>query len=39
LSNNRLNAIEDLSKALKKEKRTLIKRIALCCLEIEVEDL
>jgi hypothetical protein len=39
LSNNRLDAIKDLSKALEKEKRTLIKRIALCCLEIEVKDL
>jgi hypothetical protein len=38
-SNDRLDAIEDLSKALEKEKRTLIKRIALCCLEIEVKDL
>jgi hypothetical protein len=39
LSNNRLDAIKALSKALEKEKRTLIKRIALCCLKIEVEDL
>jgi hypothetical protein len=39
LSDDRLDAIEDLSKALEKEKRTLIKRIALCYLEIEVEDL
>jgi hypothetical protein len=39
LSNNRLNVIKDLSKALEKEKRTLIKRIALCCLEIKVKDL
>jgi hypothetical protein len=39
LFNNKLNAIKDLSKVLEKEKRTLIKRIALCCLEIEVEDL
>jgi hypothetical protein len=39
LSNNGLDAIEDLSKALEKEKRTFIKRIALCCLEIKVEDL
>jgi hypothetical protein len=39
LSNNRLDAIEDLSKALEKEKRTFIKRIALCYLEIEVKDL
>jgi hypothetical protein len=39
LSNNRLDAIKDLSKALEKEKRTLIKRIAFCCLEIEVKDL
>jgi hypothetical protein len=39
LSNDRLDVIEDLSKALEKEKRTFIKRIALCCLEIEVKDL
>jgi hypothetical protein len=39
LSNNRLDIIKDLSKALEKEKRTLIKRIALCYLEIEVKDL
>jgi hypothetical protein len=39
LSNNKLNAIKDLSKVLEKEKRTLIKKIALCYLEIEVEDL
>lgn len=39
LFNNKLNTIKDLSKALEKEKRTLIKRIALCCLEIEVKDL
>jgi hypothetical protein len=39
LSDNRLDVIEDLSKVLEKEKRTFIKRIALCCLEIEVEDL
>jgi hypothetical protein len=39
LFNNKLNAIKDLSKALEKEKRTFIKRIALCCLEIKVEDL
>jgi hypothetical protein len=39
LFNNRLNAIKDLSKALEKEKRTFIKRIALCYLEIKVEDL
>jgi hypothetical protein len=39
LSNNRLDAIKDLSKVLEKEKKTLIKRIALCCLEIEVKDL
>jgi hypothetical protein len=39
LSNNKLNAIKDLSKALEKEKRTFIKRIALCYLEIEVKDL
>jgi hypothetical protein len=39
LSNNRLDVIKDLSKALEKEKRTLIKRIALCCLEIKVKDL
>ena len=39
LSDNRLDIIKDLSKVLEKEKRTLIKRIALCYLEIEVEDL
>jgi hypothetical protein len=39
LSNNKLNAIEELSKALEKEKRTLIKRITLYCLEIKVKDL
>jgi O-phosphoseryl-tRNA(Cys) synthetase len=39
LSNNRLDAIEDLSKALEKEKRTFIKRIVLCYLEIKVKDL
>jgi hypothetical protein len=39
LFNNRLDAIKDLSKVLEKEKRTLIKRIALCYLEIKVEDL
>jgi hypothetical protein len=39
LFNNRLDAIKDLSKALEKEKKTLIKRITLCCLEIEVKDL
>jgi hypothetical protein len=39
LFNNRLNAIKDLSKALEKEKKTLIKRIALCYLEIKVKDL
>jgi hypothetical protein len=39
LSNNKLNVIKNLSKALEKEKKTLIKRIALCYLEIEVEDL
>jgi hypothetical protein len=39
LSNNKLNAIKDLSKVLEKEKRTLIKRIVLCYLEIEVKDL
>jgi hypothetical protein len=39
LSNNKLNVIKNLSKALEKEKKTLIKRIALCYLEIEVKDL
>jgi hypothetical protein len=39
LFNNRLDMIKDLSKALEKEKRTLIKRITLCYLEIEVKDL
>jgi hypothetical protein len=39
LFNNKLNAIKDLSKALEKEKRTLIKRITLCCLKIKVKDL
>jgi hypothetical protein len=39
LSNNKLNIIKDLSKALEKKKRTLIKRIALCYLEIKVKDL
>jgi hypothetical protein len=39
LFNNRLDAIKDLSKALEKEKRTLIKRIVLCYLEIKVKDL
>jgi len=39
LFNNRLDVIENLSKVLEKEKRTFIKRIALCYLEIEVEDL
>jgi hypothetical protein len=39
LFNNKLDIIKDLSKALEKEKKTLIKRIALCCLEIKVKDL
>jgi hypothetical protein len=39
LFNNKLNVIDALSKALKKEKRILTKKIALCCLEIEVKDL
>jgi hypothetical protein len=39
LFNNRLDIIKDLSKVLEKKKRTFIKRIALCYLEIEVKDL
>jgi hypothetical protein len=39
LFNNRLDAINALSKALEKEKRIFTKKIALCCLEIKVKDL